>query len=416
MTSLSIKMLIFVTTASTIFIGALEAATQPEANTFNWVEVVRTKLSTQVSFDFVNKCTCSREIIEDKNQFNIIFHNVEPATFNTNEVFERLSVLKERGIVKTIEIFKHAQQKNCMVVSLHFATQLPESDGSSQGGLNKFLIKWNVLQKPHRLVLNIFTDEDLQTFMKTDTSVRLASNNSVLTDYKPSLAYAGAKKKTLNRIMIDPGHGGSDTGTKNEATGVMEKDLALDIARYVAQMLKKKGFDALLTRDRDVDVALGERIEMASDNDADFFVSIHVNSAGLNNPKAHGIETFYCDNSDTNINPSTGFIFINMHKDKALAEKIVHRYNKVLKESQTLATNIQNNLIATLSERFDTINNRGAKKEKFRLLVPNYMPTALVEVGFLTNPLEAKRLETPSYRKIVAQGICSGIIAYAQQH
>ena len=198
MTSLNIRMLIVVITALTVCIRTLEAADQQEANTFNWVEVVRTKLSTQVSFDFVNKCTCSREIIEDKNQFNIIFQNVNPTTFKTNEIVDRLGVLKERGIVRDINVFAHNNEKNCMVVSLHFATQAPSSESANESALNKFMIKWNILQKPHRLVLNIFTDDDLQTFMKTNTSVRLASNGVIRTDYEPSLADAGAKKKTLS--------------------------------------------------------------------------------------------------------------------------------------------------------------------------------------------------------------------------
>ncbi|MDR3601547.1 MAG: N-acetylmuramoyl-L-alanine amidase [Desulfosporosinus sp.] len=185
-------------------------------------------------------------------------------------------------------------------------------------------------------------------------------------------------------IVIDPGHGGTDPGAKN--SGLKEKDLNLDISLRLRKVLEAKGCKVILTREVDKDfflpgfvqgrmakrAELNQRISLASDNNADLFISVHANSFPQQN--TYGMETYYPLKSMTG---------------KALAE-----------------------LIQEQLTRLQSDNKRKAKAGDYYLINQTKMPAVIVEVGFISNPRERKLLLSNNYRDLIAEAIGAGIDQY----
>jgi N-acetylmuramoyl-L-alanine amidase len=172
-------------------------------------------------------------------------------------------------------------------------------------------------------------------------------------------------------VMVDPGHGGVDVGAVGIG-GLKEADINLDISRQVASLLQRQGVQAILTRQDDREIDLAPRVAQAERSDADIFVSIHSNAATT---EANGVETYY--------------------------------YSSGARLAQSIQSSIVNNL--------DVID-RGVKQARFYVLTQTSMPSALVEVGFVTGRQDAARLSTASFRSQMADAIARGILQYVQQN
>ncbi|WP_088243215.1 N-acetylmuramoyl-L-alanine amidase [Calothrix rhizosoleniae] len=175
-------------------------------------------------------------------------------------------------------------------------------------------------------------------------------------------------------IMIDPGHGGRDSG----AVGIgrlLEKDVVLSISKTVASVLSQNGIQVLLTRDSDYFVTLPARVQMSRKTSTNLFVSIHANAVA-NRPHVSGVETFF-------YSPN----------------------------SKSLAQAVQNNIIG----RIGNLNNRGVKRARFYVLRKNTMPAILVETGFVTGTEDNARLRNPQYQKLMGEAIANGILEYLRR-
>ena len=218
-------------------------------------------------------------------------------------------------------------------------------------------------------------------------------------------------------VVIDAGHGGHDPGT--EAAGdVAEKDLALQIATRLREALVAQGIDARMTRDGDTFLTLAARTQLANDNHADLFVSIHLNSS----PAADtaGIETYYLNNTTDRATirlahmendvaggygapgePNLNYILTDLRQqDKA-------------NESASLARMIEEETVADIGVSMGIrVNELGAKQGPFYVLVGALMPSVLVECGFLSNPDEARLLQSSPYQQALADGIARAVMHY----
>lgn len=379
------------------------ARNSKQLNRLNWVECSQSNLSSQIMFDFTHAITVEKRVDKEKRQLQFFFTGINPQTFNAQQVLPKLIKLKEIGLVKNMEI---TAQKND-ASSIMFAIEFEERDlGNNKK--NKLIIKWSVLEKSYRLIIDIFRKTDLEKLQKNAVLLH-ARNNITQYDVMPvsdkKVVQAAHKKK---RIVIDAGHGGDDTGAK--AWGLTEKDLTLALATLVYKSLKSRGYRAFLTRSTDTNISLNQRAQLAHQLHADLFVSIHVNSSGIIGSNASGLETFYLDGRELlPTHNKTGFLFINNKKNPQLVERIGEHLSKTLDASKSLATHIQNHVLSKLHQHKIDIVNRGTKPEKFRNFLQTGIPCALVEVGFITNWAEANRLAQPLHRKILAQGIVDGI-------
>lgn len=217
----------------------------------------------------------------------------------------------------------------------------------------------------------------------------------------------------VRTIILDPGHGGADPGCLDPA-GPQEKDLTLDIALKLKAILEAESdLAVLLTRETDIRVPLETRTIVANQQKADLFISIHVNAFRLKTRR--GIETFFLNFSpDPMVNELAAKENATTTKTIGEMEKIIKKIaqNSRIVESRELAQMIQTDLTKSLSRRYTDVKDLGAKGGPFWTLLGSEMPSVLVEVAHLSNPVEAKRLQDPAFRQNVARGIFEGIKSY----
>ena len=216
---------------------------------------------------------------------------------------------------------------------------------------------------------------------------------------------------TVQRVFIDPGHGGKDPGTSHNK--VIERVITLDIATTLGQLLKANGLEVIYSRTSDRSLLLSERTARANAAHADLFVSIHVNAN--DNPSANGLETYYLDLA-SNQQAARVAMLENAASDKRLgdmqamlAEVMLHARAH---ESRNLAADIQRLAISRLKKRNYATRSNGVKSAPFHVLLGARMPAVLVEVGYCSNPAEAANLASPKYRHALAEGLAEGIMAY----
>ncbi|MBI3668932.1 MAG: N-acetylmuramoyl-L-alanine amidase [Acidobacteria bacterium] len=233
-------------------------------------------------------------------------------------------------------------------------------------------------------------------------------------DGQPSLTRALGLK--IGRIVIDPGHGGHDTGTIGP-TGLMEKDLCLDIALRLGKIIQQRlrGAEIVYTRADDSFVPLENRTAVANQVKADLFLSIHANSS--RDHKTRGVETYYLNFAASPdamevASRENALSQGNIHELQELVKKIAR--NEKIEESRELATDIQDSLTKRLQRTNRTLKNRGVRKAPFVVLIGANMPSVLSEVSFLSNPTDEQLLKKPENRQRVAEGLYHGVESYLQ--
>ena len=218
---------------------------------------------------------------------------------------------------------------------------------------------------------------------------------------------------TIKRIVIDPGHGG-ESGAISDS-GVMEKEITLDVALRLRRLMGKEPYEVLLTRQSDQLVPLDKRVEFANGNKGDLFISIHVNSM---EPKSiRALETYYVGPTD---DPATLKLASIENKDSGYS---LSDYKQILEkiyvdarheESRTLAKTIQAQLHHSLKTANPHLENRGIKSAPFVVLIGTQMPAILVEISVLSNDEEVKLLTKEQYRENIALALLQGIKNYAR--
>jgi len=225
---------------------------------------------------------------------------------------------------------------------------------------------------------------------------------------------AGYAISRRREVVIDAGHGGKDPGAI-ALSGTYEKDVVLDIARRVRDILKRKGVRVRMTRDSDEFISLKERTEIASQSEADLFVSVHANAHGSRS--VHGVEVYAhkdLDFSERNeeqrkMNERFMFDHLMMKKNNEAVQGIVSDMLYVHKQAQSapLAKKIADRTAADLQTK-----DLGDKYARFYVLRNTLIPAVLVEVGYLSNPKEDKLLQTKVYRRKVASSLADSILNY----
>lgn len=218
----------------------------------------------------------------------------------------------------------------------------------------------------------------------------------------------------VGRIVIDPGHGGHDTGTIGPS-GLMEKDLCLDLALRLGKVLEEKlpGVEVVYTRTEDVYVPLEERTALANRAKADMFLSIHANAS--RDPSARGIETYYLSFATSSdamevAARENALSQSSLHELQDLIRKIAN--NDKIEESRELATAIQTGLATRMQRYSRYIKDRGVKRAPFVVLIGADMPSVLAEVSFLSNARDEAALKESEHRDRVVEGLYNGIESY----
>jgi N-acetylmuramoyl-L-alanine amidase len=275
-----------------------------------------------------------------------------------------------------------------------------------------------------RVVLDIESIEDHKIFSLSDP-FRIVIDVTGESRMKPPLPGKGkAPSLTLaqqlglgvRKVVIDPGHGGKDPGAVGPS-GVKEKDVVLGIAKRLKEKINAKlNLDAILTRSSDKFLPLEERTALANTQKADLFVSIHTNAH--KNRRIYGIST-YILNVATDEEAARLAAFENAVSAKRISdlEKILNdlMLNSKINESSRLADAVQQGLIQGLPRAYSKIKDLGVKQAPFYVLIGAQMPSIMVEISFITNRWEEKRLASADYQEAVAEGILTGIKSYIRQ-
>jgi N-acetylmuramoyl-L-alanine amidase len=254
---------------------------------------------------------------------------------------------------------------------------------------------------------------------ETETSETPLAKTAPLQPKAAPLTESGSRTLTrvlglkIGRIVIDPGHGGHDTGTIGP-TGLREKDVVLDVGLRLKKLLERKaGCEVVMTRSDDTFIPLEERTAIANAKAADLFVSIHANASS--DRSARGIETYYLSFTS---NPEALLV---AGRENATSQESVHQLQDLIKkialtekieESEEFARQVQKEVYRRTSELSGQQRDRGVKKAPFVVLIGANMPSILAEISFLTNPRDEKSLSRSDYRQKVAEALYQGILDY----
>jgi N-acetylmuramoyl-L-alanine amidase len=218
----------------------------------------------------------------------------------------------------------------------------------------------------------------------------------------------------IGRIVIDAGHGGHDTGTLG-VDGIQEKDVVLDVALRVGQLLHDRlGAEIIYTRSDDTFIPLETRTAIANKAQADLFLSIHANSSP--DASARGVETYYLNFT------SSPDALETAARENAVSDQSIHQLSDLVKkialkdkieESREFAGDVETSLYGGLQKGNAGLKDRGVKKAPFVVLIGANMPSILAEISFVTNEKDARQLQEPDYRQRVAESLYKGVAKYA---
>ncbi|GAA6953542.1 N-acetylmuramoyl-L-alanine amidase [Helicobacter pylori] len=241
------------------------------------------------------------------------------------------------------------------------------------------------------------------------------SKNQVFIAEK-SDAFIKTKRKKHKKIVLDAGHGGKDCGAMS-ANLVCEKDIVLEVVKFLHKELKKRGYSVLLTRDKDIYIDLVARTELANKKSADLFISVHANSIPKRSTSnAHGIETYFLstarserarkvaeqENKD-NVNLMDYF-------SKSLLLNSLNTQRLIV--SNKLAIDVQYGMLQSIRKNYPDVVDGGVREGPFWVLAGALMPSILIEIGYNSHAIESKRIQSKPYQKILAKGIADGIDSF----
>ncbi|OQX49715.1 MAG: N-acetylmuramoyl-L-alanine amidase, partial [Epsilonproteobacteria bacterium 4484_20] len=257
-----------------------------------------------------------------------------------------------------------------------------------------------------------------QYIKDTSTKVEAAYKGSKRSSASgKSVQHVSKKVHFRERIVIDPGHGGHDTGAF--VGGKKEKDLVLQIAKRLEKQLKKRGYLVSMTRRDDRFLKLPQRTRIADKKDAKVFVSIHANSVPKKKRNhVQGVETFFLQTTRDAKSQR-----IAARENKAVLKGAGNKLSKQviidsvlngpkIVQSNKLAIDVQRRIMTNLHLYYSGVKDGGVRHAPFWVLVGASRPSILVEVGYISHPRERKRLFTPKYQELIAKGIAEGIDRY----
>ena len=276
-------------------------------------------------------------------------------------------VIKGNGPIKEIRLGKPNDGKTRLVIEFREETYLKPLTWRMVGlNENKWRIKLFNPKYRFKEIGEGLVDKKKRNIKATQNSIKKKTRDY---DY---LKLRDVKQNKFS-VVIDPGHGGPDPGAIGIG-GIRETDVVLEVSKIVKKILSEKGVKVMLTRKNEVDLDLSRRVSFANNRDADIFVSIHANASRGKRRDINGLETFY----------------FRGWRGRSLAKHIQKQILRVSPGSP----------------------DRGVKQGRFYVIKNTRMPAVLVEIGFLTGRLDARRLEKSTHRKRLAYAIAKGILEY----
>jgi N-acetylmuramoyl-L-alanine amidase len=227
---------------------------------------------------------------------------------------------------------------------------------------------------------------------------------------------------TIKTIVLDPGHGGKDPGAVGRNIGAYEKNINLNVCLLLKTLLEKEiGVRVLLTRSEDIFVSLQERTEFANDNKADLFISIHTNAS--RDRGSRGVEIYYLSTAKTTEARAVEALENSVVEIYEGGEEAIRRYDDLalilsdimqaenLEQSNNLALKLQMNICTGTKS-----SDRGVRQANFYVLRGAFMPSVLVELGFISNNVEESFLVNQQYQERLARTVFEGIKSFKHRY
>ncbi len=229
-------------------------------------------------------------------------------------------------------------------------------------------------------------------------------------------AFIKTKRKKHKKIVLDAGHGGKDCGAMS-ANLVCEKDIVLEVVKFLHKELKKRGYSVLLTRDKDIYIDLVARTELANRKSADLFISVHANSIPKHSTSnAHGIETYFLSTARSErarkVAEQENKDDVNLmdYFSKSLLLNSLNTQRLIV--SNKLAIDVQYGMLQSIRKNYPDVVDGGVREGPFWVLAGALMPSILIEIGYNSHAIESKRIQSKPYQKILAKGIADGIDSF----
>lgn len=224
------------------------------------------------------------------------------------------------------------------------------------------------------------------------------------------------KRKKHKKIVLDAGHGGKDCGAMSTNL-VCEKDIVLEVVKFLHKELKKRGYSVLLTRDKDIYIDLVARTELANKKSADLFISVHANSIPKHSTSnAHGIETYFLSTARSErarkVAEQENKDDVNLmdYFSKSLFLNSLNTQRLIV--SNKLAIDVQYGMLQSVRKNYPDVVDGGVREGPFWVLAGALMPSILIEIGYNSHAIESKRIQSKPYQKILAKGIADGIDSF----
>ncbi|WP_390113544.1 N-acetylmuramoyl-L-alanine amidase family protein [Helicobacter pylori] len=224
------------------------------------------------------------------------------------------------------------------------------------------------------------------------------------------------KRKKHKKIVLDAGHGGKDCGAMS-ANLVCEKDIVLEVVKFLHKELKKRGYSVLLTRDKDIYIDLVARTELANKKSADLFISVHANSIPKHSTSnAHGIETYFLSTARSErarkVAEQENKDDVNLmdYFSKSLLLNSLNTQRLIV--SNKLAIDVQYGMLQSIRKNYPDVVDGGVREGPFWVLAGALMPSILIEIGYNSHAIESRRIQSKPYQKILAKGIADGIDSF----
>ncbi|WRG27576.1 N-acetylmuramoyl-L-alanine amidase [Helicobacter pylori] len=224
------------------------------------------------------------------------------------------------------------------------------------------------------------------------------------------------KRKKYKKIVLDAGHGGKDCGAMSTNL-VCEKDIVLEVVKFLHKELKKRGYSVLLTRDKDIYIDLVARTELANKKSADLFISVHANSIPKHSTSnAHGIETYFLSTARSErarkVAEQENKDDVNLmdYFSKSLLLNSLNTQRLIV--SNKLAIDVQYGMLQSIRKNYPDVVDGGVREGPFWVLAGALMPSILIEIGYNSHAIESKRIQSKPYQKILAKGIADGIDSF----
>ncbi|WRG71939.1 N-acetylmuramoyl-L-alanine amidase [Helicobacter pylori] len=228
--------------------------------------------------------------------------------------------------------------------------------------------------------------------------------------------FSKTKRKKHKKIVLDAGHGGKDCGAMS-ANLVCEKDIVLEVVKFLHKELKKRGYSVLLTRDKDIYIDLVARTELANRKSADLFISVHANSIPKHSTSnAHGIETYFLSTARSErarkVAEQENKDDVNLmdYFSKSLFLNSLNTQRLIV--SNKLAIDVQYGMLQSVRKNYPDVVDGGVREGPFWVLAGALMPSILIEIGYNSHAIESKRIQSKPYQKILAKGIADGIDSF----